>query len=306
MKDGQTSQTAIWVCMARALAHGRTSVARFSDPTALTLLPDAARTKVEATYSASDSPSFRERLRQSMWQARAGMMVARTVEIDDAIRAVTHPQLVILGAGLDGRAWRMPELRDTIVFEVDHPDSQRTKRARISTLTQTAREVRFVPVNFTRDSLDDALTQIGHDPSLPTTWVWEGVIMYLTPAEIESTLAVITRRSTRPSRLIIVYLAPALMMHIVGILVRRVGEPFRSSYTAAALRDLLADHGFAVHRDENVRSIATSLSPELGKTTRRIKHLRVATADRLPAATQQRNADRSGSPTERKALNFIL
>src|SRR6187431_1940576 len=97
MKDGQASQTAIWVCMGRALAHGRTSVARFNDPTALTLLPDAARTKVEAIHSASDSPSFRERLRQSMWQARAGMMVARTVEIDDAIRTVAHPQLVILG-----------------------------------------------------------------------------------------------------------------------------------------------------------------------------------------------------------------
>ena len=60
---------------------------------------------------------------------------------------------------------------------------------------------------------------------------------------------------------------------------------------ARLLMGLLAGHGFAVHRDENIRSIATSLLPELGKTTRRIKHLRVVTADRLPAATQQRNAD---------------
>jgi O-methyltransferase involved in polyketide biosynthesis len=38
------------------------------------------------------------------------MMVARTVAIDGAIRTAVSSQVVILGAGLDGRAWRMPEL----------------------------------------------------------------------------------------------------------------------------------------------------------------------------------------------------
>jgi Leucine carboxyl methyltransferase len=52
------------------------------------------------------------------------------VAIDDAIRTAASPQVVILGAGLDGRAWRVSELADAIVFEVDHPDSQRMKRER--------------------------------------------------------------------------------------------------------------------------------------------------------------------------------
>jgi hypothetical protein len=38
------------------------------------------------------------------------MMVARTLEIDNAVRRAQTPQVVILGAGLGGRAWRMAEL----------------------------------------------------------------------------------------------------------------------------------------------------------------------------------------------------
>src|SRR5688500_18707239 len=47
----------------------------------------------------------------------------RTAAIDDAIRESVQAgvgQLVVLGAGLDARAYRMPELREVRVFEVDH------------------------------------------------------------------------------------------------------------------------------------------------------------------------------------------
>src|SRR4029450_2904655 len=98
-------------------------------------------------------PGLRARMRRSYFETQAKMMAARTVVIDDAIRAAASPQLVILGAGLDGRAWRMPELARVSVFEVDHPDSQRDKRARVSSLEQCAREVRFVPVDFEHGNL---------------------------------------------------------------------------------------------------------------------------------------------------------
>lgn len=279
MKAGQTSTTAVWVCRARARAHGR-SIPQFSDPTALALLPAEVREKVERERAGSPAASFRERMRRSMLDARTAMIVARTVEIDNAIRAAAHPQLVILGAGLDGRAWRMPELRDATVFEVDHPDTQREKRARIDSLTRAAGDVRFVPVDFARDSLDAALSAAGHDPARPTTWAWEGVIMYLTQDAIDTTLSVIARRSARPSRLVVNYLTRALMVRIVGLLVRRVGEPFRSFSTPDAMRALLASHGFAVARDENIVAIAHALSPQLAHEARFVKYMRIATADR--------------------------
>jgi methyltransferase (TIGR00027 family) len=188
--------------------------------------------------------------------------------------------VVLLGAGLDGRAWRMPELRDVAVFEVDHPDTQRDKRARASALPEVARDVRFVPVDFEREGLDDALAAAGQDPDRPTTWVWEGVVMYLTPAQVEATLAVVARRSAPGSRVIVAYHAPAPALRIVNLFVRCVGEPLRSAYTADGMRRLLAVHGFAVGVDDDLAAIARAVSPELARATRSLKHARIAVADR--------------------------
>jgi methyltransferase (TIGR00027 family) len=280
MKPGQASQTAVIVCMGRAAAHGTTSVARFSDPTASALLPAEARARVERFRAGVAEGGIRGKLARTFLDRRAKMMVTRTVAIDDAVRAVASPQVVILGAGLDGRAWRMPELRDAIVFEVDHPDSQRDKQTRITTLTQAAREVRFVPVDFVRDKLDDALAAAGHDATRPTTWIWEGVVMYLTPAEVESSLAVIARRSAPASRLIIAYFCPALILHLLGFIVRRVGEPLRSTFTVDAMRALLAKHGFTVVRDEGLPAIGAALGGDVAQPMKGMKHMHIVTAER--------------------------
>ena len=281
MKPGRESRTAVLVCMGRAVAHGMTTESRFADPTALALLPDDARARVER-FSADVAPKgMRGRLEHIYLDRQSKVMVARTVAIDDAVREASSPQLVILGAGLDGRAWRMPELSETTVFEVDHPDTQREKQGRIAALTQAARDVRFAPVDFTCDSLDDALAAAGHDPVLATTWLWEGVVMYLTTADIEATLAIIERRSVVGSRLIIAYHSPALMLRLIGPFVRRLGEPLRSAFTADTMRALLSKYGFGVVWDAAMPTIGDAMSAEIAQATRRMKHLRIVTADRL-------------------------
>jgi len=266
--------------MGRAAADGRTPVTTFSDPTAFVLLPAEARARVERFRAGPPLPGLRPRLAWGYLDRLSHVMVARTVEIDEVIRAAAAPQLVILGAGLDGRAWRMRELSDVVVFEVDHPDSQAEKRRGLAALTQTARDVRFVPVDFSRDDLDRALAAAGHDPTAATTWVWEGVVMYLTRAEVEATLAVVARRSTPGSRLVIAYHSPALMLLVAGFIVRRLGEPLRSVFTADRMRAMLERHGFRVLRDEGLPAIAAALSPELGQMTRVMKHFRIVSADR--------------------------
>jgi methyltransferase (TIGR00027 family) len=298
VEPGRASTTAEYVCMGRALADATTDVPGFSDPTALALLSRKARARVQR---------FRDRA--SLWQVLprahmtnlARMMAVRTVTIDDAIREAASPQLVILGAGLDGRAWRMRELATSIVFEVDHPDTQREKRARVAALSQTAREVRFVPVDFTRDSLDAALATAGHDPALPTTWIWEGVVMYLDRPAIDATLAVIDRRSALPSgstarsggagpfdshsaprsRLVVAYHSPSWVLRVVGTIVRRVGEPLRSQFSADEMRALLALYRLDVVRDGSVAELGAAMSPAIARATRFVPHLRIATADRI-------------------------
>ncbi|HEU0176393.1 MAG TPA: class I SAM-dependent methyltransferase [Blastocatellia bacterium] len=281
MKPGHGSQTAVLVCMGRAMAHGMTTESRFSDPTALALLPDDARARVERFRAGEAPKGVRGRLEHTYLEKQSNVMVARTVAIDDAVRGAASPQLVILGAGLDGRAWRMPELGETTVFEVDHPDSQRDKRERVAALTSAARDIRFAPVDFTRDNLDDALAAAGHDPALATTWLWEGVVMYLTQADVEATLTVIERRSAAGSRLIVAYHSPALMLRLIGPIVRRLGEPLRSAFTADTMRTLLARYGFGVVRDDDLPTIGGALSAEIAQATRMMKHLRIAIANHL-------------------------
>jgi methyltransferase (TIGR00027 family) len=267
--------------MGRAVANINAPFPGFEDPTALELLPESARVRVARATAAARPKGLRANFDRGYLLKQSAFMALRTAAIDDAIRSTRAPQLVILGAGLDGRAWRMPELSQAVVFEVDHPDTQRDKRARTAALTSQAREVRFLAVDFARDSLDAALTTAGHDPSVPTMWVWEGVVMYLTPEDVAATLAVIEQRSAAGSRVSIVYAKPAPMLHVVGLIVRLLGEPFRSAYTPDQMAALLTRHHFRVLDDADLPTLGARRSAELGRAAKVVPHLRLVTAERM-------------------------
>src|SRR3954469_13372680 len=104
--------------------------------------------------------------------------------------------------------------------------------------------------------------------------------MYLTRAEIERSLRVITHRSSPGSHLAVVYHRPAFLLRIIGAWVRRLGEPLRSEFTAKAMQELLAAHGFQVISDDDIATIGARLSPELKVSTERMKHMGVVIARR--------------------------
>jgi methyltransferase (TIGR00027 family) len=93
-------------------------------------------------------------------------MAARSRFAEDELRdAVARGvrQYVILGAGLDTFAYRnpYPELR---VFEVDHPSTQAWKRKRLAQVgIPVPSTMTFAPVDFTRETFDDALANAGFD-----------------------------------------------------------------------------------------------------------------------------------------------
>jgi methyltransferase (TIGR00027 family) len=264
MKPGQGSRTAELVCMGRAMAHGD----GFSDPTARVLLGDAGRARLDNAKG-----WFLAYLKR-----QSGLMVVRTVAIDEAVRTASTPQVVILGAGLDGRAWRMNELGGAVVFEVDHPDTQRDKRERASGLAPAARDVRFVPVDFERDKLGAALEAAGHDPTKPTTWIWEGVVMYLAIEDIETTLAVIQQRSAAGSTLIVVYHQPSPVLWFANIVLKRLGEPLKSRFRRDEMEALLARYGYSVSWDKNIPELAENVSEASAEAMKRMSHLRIAAA----------------------------
>lgn len=237
MRDDRPSTTAALVAAARAIVHDSQSIPGFSDPYARKLLPHSYGTAAA---------------RAMQWVSRDGAHILglRTVAIDEGIRTAPDlSQVVILGAGLDARAWRMPQLESVPVFEVDHPSTQRYKRERTAEFPR--RELHtFVGVDFEHDSLDERLEQAGHRTDQPTVWVWEGVTMYLWPEAIEATLGVVAKRSAPGSRLLVTYQPKSLPKTTIGLLTRILGEPFRSSHTPEEMADLLRRHGFVVTSDE--------------------------------------------------------
>ena len=251
MRPGEASTTALYVAMGRAVAHAEGRVRGFSDPIARELLPPESRRLVDLAVSRERGAGWRDRVRLAVLQRVVPLASLRTVVIDDAVRgAGAVRQLVILGAGLDARAWRMAELRDAVVFEVDHPATQAVKRERTRALAPTAREVRFVPVDFQRDALGEALARAGHAAGEPTVWIWEGVVRYLSPAAIEATLDAVASRSAPGSRFVANYTAGGSRTRwLSNLVLRAIGEPIRSALAPGEFAALLARRGFEVLSD---------------------------------------------------------
>jgi methyltransferase (TIGR00027 family) len=262
----RASRTAVLVCQGRAVADGRLALGRFADPLAVQLLRDDERHAVEQARAPELPRDVRERLVVEMLRACAEGMVPRTVAIDDAIGDAANPQVVVLGAGLDTRPWRLDALRDAVVFAVDHPASQAEARQRSAGLSPVGR-LEFVPVDLSTDDLGGALAAAGHDPAVPTTWVWEGVVPYLTDGDVRATLAKVAARSAPGSVLVVQYQTPSRTATVGRQLSRLVlrltrspdplaAEPWRSLWSPASMARLLTEHGFGVGEDEDLLTLA--------------------------------------------------
>jgi len=97
-------------------------------------------------------------------------------------------QFVILGAGFDTRALRLPPDTRVRSFEVDMPKMQAVKREALKQAGIDAARVTLVAADFEKDDWLARLVDAGFDLGQPALFVWEGVTMYLDRAAIEATL----------------------------------------------------------------------------------------------------------------------
>ena len=249
VKAERPSRTAHFVALGRAIADtGLSHVPGFHDPTARVFLNEKGKRSLEKIERAARGKGG---LSLEMSRVMADLIALRTVAIDDAVRNAMDggaKQLVILGAGYDGRAWRMPELAGVKVFEVDHPATQGDKRAHVVELPPAKGSVSFVSIDFERESLDTVLERAGHDRSLPTCWIWEGVVMYLTRDTMRATLGGIAGRSATRSILIVNYHTVHRRL-IARLIFRLIGEPQISAWTPAEMAADLRSVGFVVQED---------------------------------------------------------
>ena len=141
-------------------------------------------------------------------------------------------QVVLLAAGLDARAFRLPWPEGTKVFEVDlKPMLTFKDRVLVSQPPQCTRVT--VSADLREDWLS-ALAGAGLDTSLPTVWLVEGLLFYLTSEEADRLLTAIPRAAG--SCLTLEHVNQALL-DLIGELGERLvtrGAPWRSTVDAPA------------------------------------------------------------------------
>ncbi|HET7372495.1 MAG TPA: class I SAM-dependent methyltransferase [Gemmatimonadaceae bacterium] len=278
MKAERPSRTAHFVALGRAVADiGLSHVPNFRDPTARVFLSEKGEQSLAkiAHAARAEKPGIRVEMARGM----GDLMALRTSAIDAAVRdalAGGATQLVILGAGYDGRAWRMPELAGVHVFEIDHPATQGDKRTRLSELPPTTAVVSFVSIDFERESLASVLERAGHNRSSPTCWIWEGVVMYLTRDAMRATLADIAGRSAPGSTLIVNY-HTVHRRFVARLIYRLIGEPQISAWSRDEMAADLRSVGFVVGEDSGMTDWNDRFAQGQAKVER-ASYMRVAIA----------------------------
>ena len=128
-------------------------------------------------------------------QAMIAGMAMRTKFFDEYYtRAATGGirQVVILASGLDSRAYRLPWPDGTVVYEVDQPAVIEFKTSTLAEMGAVpAAQLRTVGIDL-REDWPAALRGAGFDPSAPTGWLAEGLLIYLPPEAQDRLLDTIT------------------------------------------------------------------------------------------------------------------
>jgi methyltransferase (TIGR00027 family) len=194
--------------------------------------------------------------------------IARTRLIDEVLCQALRDnirQIVILGAGFDCRAYRLPGINSAAVFEVDHPATLAWKLDRLrKALPQLPQNVHYVQIDFNRENLPQLLTEAGFDSSLPAMFLWEGVTNYLTSAAVDSVLRYVSSCAPR-SQIIFSYVhsgaldgsvyfeGAADLLHDVA----QLGEPWTFGLAPVAVPEFLRERGLRLDRDASAREYRT-------------------------------------------------
>jgi methyltransferase (TIGR00027 family) len=283
----RTSRTAQHVTLFRAIETARRRDRVIDDPYAVTFL--SGRYGLLARLARV--PAVRLLLERYLDRRFPGgpraSAVARTRLIDDLVGEARPGQVVLLGAGYDSRAYRLPALRSARVFEVDHPATQATKRRAVAARVEPGRRahVRFVAVDLLRDDLAAALDAAGFDRDEPTVVVWEGVTNYLTADAVDTTLRKLAGLVASGSRIVFTYVDRAALdgtgdfRGVWQDAVRKHGEPWTFGLGPDELPGYLAERNLALTLDLSTRDAADRYLVPLGRREPAAAFYRIAQAE---------------------------
>jgi methyltransferase (TIGR00027 family) len=182
-------------------------------------------------------------------------------------------QRVVLGAGLDTLAYRTPLADRLRIFEVDFPATQARKREMLAAAGIAVPDtLRYVAVDFERETLADALGAAGFAPAERSFFSWLGVVPYLTEAAVFSTLGYIAQLPGG-SEVVFDYGNPAASVvpasraanEALAERVAAAGERFQSYFDTAPLCAKMSATGFRRVDDVGPDRLAARFYPESEK-----------------------------------------
>jgi len=260
--DHRPSRTALGVAVGQLL--------NARDPATAPLMPPGARELLETNVAAfvPRGPRFLRNLerpwfRRLMW--RFERLIARGIFlhyllrkrfIEDAVREALGAgcsQFLVIGAGLDTLATRIARERaDVQCIEVDHPATQAIKRAALEKTMPP--NLTLVAADLRERRLADVLRESGRfDPSRPSAFVIEGVLMYLPEDAVASLLGQLRDLACAGSLVVFTFMEPdsrgrprfrgvaRWYAPILDYGLKRMGEPMQWAITRDALGRWLAE-----------------------------------------------------------------
>jgi methyltransferase (TIGR00027 family) len=259
VRDGRPSRTAQHNALFRALEQGQ-DAPLFADPFARGFL--RGRYRLYGALPARAVARFIDR----RWPGPRAAVCVRTRYIDDRVAEALGAgldQLVILGAGFDARAHRLPGLAGVRVLEVDHPSTQAMKRAVVGAPPP---HVRYAAADLAREPLAEVLAAAGVAAGGRTLVLWEGVTNYLDAASVDATLRTIARLATS---VVFTYVERALIDASAAFeggseslaYVRGLGEPFTFGLDPAEVPAYLDARGIGLVEDVDLETVAARYYP---------------------------------------------
>lgn len=264
--ENKASVTALMSCFARAYHAENNREHVFSDAAAKAMLSGAEYAAVrDYILGGMDflAPGMKfadesEALTYAVDTQLAPTPLARSRYCEDCLAAAVRTgttQYVILGAGLDTFAWRKTALMKRLtVFEADHPLTQADKRGRLERAGLTVPDnLRFVPLDFTKDDLKSALLAQGFDETRKTFFSWLGVSYYLSSTEIEALLGSISSFAAEGSTLVFdcadagLFSADEARVRRMLAMAQAGGEPMKFCAGETEMTALLERHNFLIY-----------------------------------------------------------
>ncbi|GAA6620218.1 SAM-dependent methyltransferase [Scytonema sp. NUACC26] len=128
-------------------------------------------------------------------------VATRTRFFDDFLMSVAHQtsQVVILGAGMDTRAFRLSWHPDTHLYEVDRPEVLQFKESLLEN-SQALCHRHSLSIDL-KQPWSELLIAQGFQIDIPSAWLVEGVFYYLSDNEVHDLLKTITHLSAPTSYL---------------------------------------------------------------------------------------------------------